>query len=266
MLPKSTYAAFGSQELLLSGNHSADQTATVFHPKRSFKPSNKERYLRKTISMLNLQEVKGAPVSRVCQRLATSQMICGERLLPSISEQEKISSLPADMSNKKLTVYEQSPTTGKSQALQDKKSQPEKELEIGSLKIINSLNTINSGEGVWKKFAHSIFRCCSDANQWTNDEEWFDYVDEKIKVVDRKPETFWNLRPSQLKTLIQEIIFITLKTLHRYKGLMSEVNPEHLKNLDTAIQKVLKQYYQRFGEELFWQILNPKTYTKKKLG
>ncbi|WP_257263401.1 hypothetical protein [Endozoicomonas sp. ONNA2] len=262
MLPECPNVASSSQELLLRANHrSSDQAATVFYPKRTLKKSNEECCLRQTSSMSNLQQMKDTLDSRVCQRLATSQMICGERVLPSSPEQ--ISPLLSDKSNKKLTVYAQPLTTEKPDALQDKKSQSEHEFKIESLEIINSLNTIINGEGVWSKFRHSIIRCCSDGDQWTSDEDWLDYVDCKIKIVDKHPNIFWNKHPGRLKLLIQEIIFITLKTLDRYERTLSAVNPGHLTSLNDALHALLQQCYQRFGEELFWQIFNPGSYDKR---
>lgn len=259
--PECTYAASGSHELLLSGQQSSDQTTTVFYPKRTLKLSNEECCLRKTSSLLSLKEIKDTLHSRLCQRSTASQMVCGLRILPSRPQQEEISPIPVDISNEQVRDDDQPATTEKCRVIKDKKSQPEKELEIGSLEIINSLKAIINGEGVWGKITHSLIRCCADMDQGTDDEEWLDYLSAKIQAIDENPKKYWNYYPRGLRNLIQEIIYSTLKTIRRYS--MADVNPEHLDSLNKAIQRVLQKYYQMFGEESFWQILDPDTYTKR---
>ncbi|WP_066018713.1 hypothetical protein [Endozoicomonas atrinae] len=101
-------------------------------------------------------------------------------------------------------------------------------------------------------------------DQSTDDQEWLDYLSEEIQTVDKKTSKEYRANEDrELRTLIQVIIFCALKTFHRYKSSMKNVKHEYLNSLNDAIQRVLQQYYQKFGEELFWQILNPETYPKR---
>ncbi|MGI2029275.1 hypothetical protein [Endozoicomonas acroporae] len=261
--PECTYAASGSHEPLLPEQQSDDKTTTAFYPKRALKRSNEECCVRKTSSLLNLKEIKETLHARLWQRSTSNQMVCGVRIPSSRPQQKDISPLPVDISIEQVTLNDQPGTTGKSRITKDKKSQPEKELEIGSLKIINSLEAIIKGEGVWEKFTHSLIRCCADLDQGEEDEEWLNYMSVKIQAIDENPQKYWNYCPRALRSIIQEIIYTTLKTLHRYKVSMPYVNPGHLGNLNNGIQQMLKKYYQRFGEESFCQILDPGTYMKR---
>ncbi|MBO9481172.1 hypothetical protein [Salinisphaera sp. G21_0] len=261
--PECTYAASGSHEPLLPEQQSADQATTVFNPKRALKRSNEECCVRKTSSLINLKEIKDSLHARLCQRSTSNQMVCGLRIPSSRPQQKDISPLPVEISIEQVTLNDQPATTGKSRIIKDEKSEPEKDLEIGRLEIINSLQAIIKGEGVWEKITHSLIRCCADLEQGEEDEEWLDYMCLKIQVIDENPKKYWNYYPRALRSIIQEIIYTTLKTIHRYRGSMPDVNPEHLDSLNNGIQQILKKYYQRFGEEWFCQILNPGTYMKR---
>ncbi|WBA80354.1 hypothetical protein [Endozoicomonas sp. GU-1] len=261
--PECTYAASGSHEPLLPEQQSDDQTTTAFYSKRALKRSNEECCVRKTSSLLNLKEIKDTLHARLCQRSTSNQMVCGVRIPSPRPQQKDISPLPVDISIEPVTLNDQAGTIGKSRITKDKKSQPEKELEIGSLKIIDSLEAIIKGEGIWEKITHSLIRCCADLDQGEEDKEWLDYMSVKIRAIDENPKKYWNYCPRALRSTIQEIIYTTVKTFHRYKGSMPYVNPEHLKTLNNGIQQMLKKYYQKFGEELFCQILDPDTCMKR---
>ncbi len=260
--PECSYS--GSQETLLPGKQLFSRDTTAFNPKRALRPSTTERCLRKASSLQNLKEAKETQNSRICQRSTSRQIDCELRLLPLRPHPEEITPLTLDTSDEEVTAYDQPSTTEKPRAVEETTSQPQDDLKIGSLEIITNLKAIISGKGLWEKIAHSCIRCCSDMDQSTDDQEWLDYLSEEIQTVDKK--TSKEYRPNEdreLRTLIQVIMFCTLKTFHRYKSSMKNVKQEYLNSLNDAIQRVLQQYYQKFGEELFWQILNPETYPKR---
>lgn len=259
ILPECSCDASGSHDSLLPGKQCLAGDATVFHPKRTLKLSDEAFCLRKTSSLSDVNELQKTLHSRFCQRLTSSQMACGPRLRSS--QHEEIFPLPAEIPRKELMVCDSAASTEKSQSIKDNNPSPEKELCIGSLGIINSLKVIISGKGVWEKIVHSFIRCCSDTDQWTTDEEWLDYLSKKIQAVDNNPAKYWKRCPREMRILIQEIIFVTLKTIHRYS--MADEKNKELDRLNSAIQSVLQQYYRRFGEALFWLILDPDTYTKR---
>ncbi|USE38633.1 hypothetical protein [Endozoicomonas sp. SCSIO W0465] len=260
--PERSYAVSRSHDSLLHREHYPDKDITALNPKRTLKLHNKECCFRKVNSLHNLT-IQDADNTRLCQRSTSNQMAGRFQLRPLLSQQKKITPSIPDPSDEALTLHEQPSPAEKPKVIEEKKSQMKSGLEIGSLGIIDSLKVIINGEGTWLKIKHSLIQCCAGMNQNTTDEEWLDYLNQKIQIIDNQSEKYWNRFPKELRILIQHILFSTLSACRRYKGSMPSINPVHLNNMNSAIQKILQHYYIRFGEDQFQQIFDAKTYPKR---
>lgn len=254
-IPAYSYSPHGSQEELLPRQKSFESAETVFYSQRTLKPSTEEPYVRKTSSLL---DVRGTDDSPLCHRSPSSWSV-HKPLLSSEPKEKEIElthcALPKTSEELKIHPTQLSATK--------KTTDAEKPFHIGAEKILANLKRIIKGESIRDRLLTSFLGFGYKLCDITSDRKWLKYLSKKIEEVDTHAEQYWNHRPQEIRTVIQQILFSYFLAVQRYDTSMRSLNPEQLTSMENEIKSVLKHYYWKFGAEQFWEIFDSKTYPNK---
>ena len=135
-------------------------------------------------------------------------------------------------------------------------------LSISSMQLMKNLQTIVDGEG-WGKVINCGLMCYYGFYDNTTDQQWLEYLHERIERVDRLSATDWHNKADGLRVLIQHILFFTFHAVQRFNYTNKYVSHVLVAAVEEDIKTILKQYYCEYGTKEFWKIFDHNTYPFK---